>query len=102
MSVAVEEGLLTDATSRNALYKIHVSLGKIVNSLDEQQGANAGGNRRQSRSASVAETQIGEGKTVVEEPAIKEEDDESDGTVVPQDEQGTVVEGDDEDTKMQE
>jgi hypothetical protein len=76
-------------------------LGKIVNSLDEQQGAAAGGNNRQSRSDSVAESQIGEGKTVVEELAIEEEDEESDGTVVPQDEQGTVVEGDDEDTKMQ-
>ncbi|KAK4639692.1 chromosome condensation complex Condensin, subunit G [Podospora bellae-mahoneyi] len=31
---AVENGLLTDATSRNSLYKLHVGLGKIVNQLD--------------------------------------------------------------------
>ncbi|VUC26467.1 unnamed protein product [Clonostachys rosea] len=37
VSDAVENGLLTDATSRNSLYKIHVSLGKIVNALDERQ-----------------------------------------------------------------
>jgi condensin complex subunit 3 len=35
VSCAVEDGLLTDAPSRNALYKVHVSLGKIVNGLDE-------------------------------------------------------------------
>ncbi len=96
----MEAGLLTDATSRNSLYKIHVSLGKIVNTLDEQQGAG----RLQSRSVSVVpDTQPAEGKTVVEEPVIKEEDEESDGTAVPQYEQGTVVGvSDDEDTKMQE
>lgn len=96
----MEAGLLTDAASRNALYKIHVSLGKIVNTLDEQQGAG----RMQSRSVSVVpESQPSEGKTIVEEPVIKEEDEESDGTAVPQYEQGTVMAGsDDEDTKMQE
>lgn len=39
VSEAVEEGLVTDTTGRNALYKIHVSLGKIVNSLEEQRPA---------------------------------------------------------------
>jgi condensin complex subunit 3 len=85
VSAAVEDGLLTDATSRNALYKIHVSLGKIVNSLDEQQPAY----RRGSRSASVAlDRQPGEEKTIIEEPKIKEEDEESDeGTIVPKEEE---------------
>ncbi|KAI1419964.1 nuclear condensing complex subunit [Xylaria sp. FL1777] len=49
VSAAVDEGLLTDATSRNALYKIHVSLGKIVNSLGEVDKMS-----RRSRSVSVA------------------------------------------------
>ncbi|KAI0402650.1 ARM repeat-containing protein [Xylaria palmicola] len=47
VSAAVDEGLLTDATGRNALYKIHVSLGKIVNALEE-------GDRRSRRSRSVS------------------------------------------------
>ncbi|KAI8946784.1 ARM repeat-containing protein [Xylaria longipes] len=52
VSGAVEDNLLTDATGRNALYKIHISLGKIVNALDEK------GDRlsRRSRSVSVATT----------------------------------------------
>ncbi|KAI9147944.1 Condensin complex subunit 3 [Paramyrothecium foliicola] len=81
VSAAVEDGLLSDATSRNALYKIHVSLGKIVNTLDEQQPAY----RRVSRSTSVnLDRQPSEEKTIVEEPSIKEEDVESDeGTIVP-------------------
>ena len=32
--LAVEGQLLSDATGRNALYKLHVGLGKIVNALD--------------------------------------------------------------------
>lgn len=38
VSAAIDEKLVTDATGRNALYKIHVSLGKIVNNLGEKQG----------------------------------------------------------------
>jgi condensin complex subunit 3 len=38
VSIAVDDKLIADATGRNALYKIHVSLGKIVNSLGEKQG----------------------------------------------------------------
>ncbi|KAI8628630.1 ARM repeat-containing protein [Xylariaceae sp. FL1651] len=51
ISSAVDEELLTDATSRNALYKIHVSLGKIVNQLGEQDKLSR---RSVSRSVSVA------------------------------------------------
>ena len=45
----MEDNLLSDATGRNALYKIHVSLGKIVNSLNEGDKMS-----RRSRSVSVA------------------------------------------------
>ncbi|KAF4984549.1 hypothetical protein FZEAL_283 [Fusarium zealandicum] len=101
VSAAVEDGLLSDATSRNALYKIHVSLGKIVNALDEQQPSH----RRISRSTSVLTEQQSpeEDKTIVEEPRIKEEDEESDGTVVPDEDRGSLVEdllSDDEDVEM--
>lgn len=105
VSDAVEEGLLTDATSRNALYKIHVSLGKIVNSLDEQQRTN---NLRTSRSVSqTVERQMSEEKTVVEVTQVKEEEEQSedDVTVVPKMERDSVVEESDltigGDTQMQ-
>lgn len=75
---------------RNALYKIHVSLGKIVNSLDQQLEA---GRRRSTMSRSVslgpdehsvaavggrAGTAAPEDRAAVEpsEPRIKEEDEE--------------------------
>ncbi|EKD14712.1 uncharacterized protein L3040_002860 [Drepanopeziza brunnea f. sp. 'multigermtubi'] len=35
VSTAIDEKLVADATGRNALFKIHVSLGKIVNALKE-------------------------------------------------------------------
>ncbi|QPG95733.1 hypothetical protein C2857_001860 [Epichloe festucae Fl1] len=81
VSEAVQDGLVSDATSRNSLYKIHVSLGKIVNSMNDQQQSN----RRTSRSVSVnMERQPTEERTIVEEPKIKEEDfdDSDEGTVV--------------------
>ncbi|KAF4446049.1 Condensin complex subunit 3 [Fusarium austroafricanum] len=101
VSIAVEEGLLSDATSRNSLYKIHVSLGKIVNTLDEQQPAH----RRTSRSTSVATDQQSpeEEKTVMEEPSIKEEDEESEITVVPKDDRESLLDdllSDGEDVEM--
>lgn len=36
VSAAIDDKLIADATGRNALFKIHVSLGKIVNSLTEK------------------------------------------------------------------
>lgn len=39
VSTAVDNKLIADATGRNALYKIHVSLGKIVNGLAEKEKA---------------------------------------------------------------
>ncbi|KAI0598573.1 condensin subunit Cnd3 [Biscogniauxia sp. FL1348] len=53
VSSAVEENLVSDATSRNALYKIHVNLGKIVNQLGAEQPATSS-RRSASRSVSAA------------------------------------------------
>jgi condensin complex subunit 3 len=104
VSEAVGDGLLADATSRNALYKIHVSLGKIVNVLDEQHPPN----RRTSRSVSAAlDRGATEERAVSEESKIKEEEfDESDeATVVLKKEEIDSVSGDissdDDDTKME-
>lgn len=36
VSIAIEDKIISDATGRNALYKIHVSLGKIVNNLTDK------------------------------------------------------------------
>ncbi|KAL6921361.1 hypothetical protein ACHAPO_004934 [Fusarium lateritium] len=90
VSIAVEDGLLSDATSRNQLYKIHVSLGKIVNTLDEQQQPTY---RRASRSTSIlTDRQSTEGDTsIADEPSIKEEDEDSDGTVVPKEDRESLV-----------
>ncbi|KAI0378759.1 condensin subunit Cnd3 [Hypomontagnella monticulosa] len=75
VSAAVEENLLSDATSRNALYKIHVSLGKIVNQLGEQDKMSR---RSTSRSLSLApdDKTITEDVTIVPEPRIQEEREE--------------------------
>ncbi|KAI1277748.1 nuclear condensing complex subunit [Xylaria sp. FL0933] len=56
VSAAVDENLLADATGRNALYKIHVSLGKIVNSLGSEAAdkMSLSSSSRRSRSVSVA------------------------------------------------
>ncbi|KAK4455973.1 hypothetical protein QBC34DRAFT_339925 [Podospora aff. communis PSN243] len=99
---AVDAQILSDATGRNALYKIHVSLGKIVNNLDAAAADPAAGafRRSVSRSTSVGvddKTVLQEERTVVMRgPQIKEEDEEAeddmDGTmrtVV----EGTVIEG---------
>ncbi|KAI2463936.1 condensin subunit Cnd3 [Annulohypoxylon bovei var. microspora] len=76
ISAAVEDNILSDATSRNALYKIHVSLGKIVNQLGEQDKASS--RRSTSRSVSLApdDKTIIEDVTVVPAPVIKEEEGE--------------------------
>ncbi|KAL1872777.1 hypothetical protein VTK73DRAFT_1327 [Phialemonium thermophilum] len=83
VSEAVDAQLLSDATGRNALYKIHVSLGKIVNNLDAQEAPVGGagssvarGCRSISRATSVAndERTVVEDKTVV--PDIKEEEED--------------------------
>lgn len=95
---AVDGQLLADAASRNALYKIHVSLGKIVNSLDSAAPAGAGAKssrRSVSRASSVA---LAEDKTVVQhEVQIKEEEEENEeqgggeGEEEAEDDSGTVI-----------
>ncbi|KAK5636001.1 hypothetical protein RRF57_011713 [Xylaria bambusicola] len=74
VSAAVEENLLSDATGRNALYKIHVSLGKIVNSLNDGDKIS-----RRSRSASVATSAAG---TSGDRSMAGTDDGEEDATVV--------------------
>ena len=101
---AVDAQLLADATSRNALYKIHVALGKIVNNLDAAAEAAGPAFRRSvSRATSLGvedKTVLSEERTVVMHSAdIKEEeeegededdmDDSKDGTTIMR----TVVEG---------
>lgn len=68
VNAAVEENLLSDATSRNALYKIHVSLGKIVNQLSEQA---KGGRRSISRSMSVSVA--GDDKTATDDSILTQQ-----------------------------
>lgn len=109
VSSAVDEGLLTDATGRNALYKIHVSLGKIVNALDAQDKmANntmtTASRRSVSRGASVApsvvstvgkEEEDDDGATVVGtalEDVVEEEDGDGDTVVRRGDEDSLVDE----------
>jgi condensin complex subunit 3 len=66
--------LVSDATGRNALYKIHVSLGKIVNNLDA--AAAAAGPRLGRRSMSAALDERTERAVVNPEAEIKEEEEE--------------------------
>ncbi|KAK1598760.1 nuclear condensing complex subunit [Colletotrichum navitas] len=88
VTIAVNDRLISDTTGRNALNKVHVSLGKIVATLGEQQDGEL---RRTSRSVSVAASVAGSAAGSVagsvapsekNEPDIKEEDEDSDGTVI--------------------
>lgn len=56
--IAVEDKLVLDATGRNALFKIHVSLGKIVNSLAQKQGPKS--SLPGDRGSATLETEVGE------------------------------------------
>lgn len=106
ITIAVDDKLVTDTTGRNALNKIHVSLGKIVANMGA--GADAelqsqAESRRASRSVSVAGTSVissvecgragTEERTVIQEPKIKEEEEESDATAL----QDAYETGDDDD-----
>ena len=107
---AVEHNLLSDATGRNALYKIHVSLGKIVNNLDAQEAAAGGpGARAFSRSASAAveDKTVVEDRTVVPDADIKEEAEEEEDDDAAEEgdsvaEEITVVQGGGEDSLVSE
>jgi condensin complex subunit 3 len=95
-SIAVEDKLIADATGRNALYKIHVSLGKITNTMKEKSEGEIelvlrGSTRSQgSRKSSVAPSVVPEQSELGEEegedektelPKVEEDDDDSEGTL---------------------
>jgi condensin complex subunit 3 len=124
ISQAVDGQILSDATGRNALYKLHVSLGKIVNNLDAAgDGMTVLGRRSTSRATSASilddktvldDRTVTEDATVMGEPTIKEEEEEeidfdeaadarSDGTVIHRDEGDSLVDDlltDDGETRM--
>jgi condensin complex subunit 3 len=80
VSVAVDDKLISDATGRNALYKIHVSLGKIVNSLTEKTS-------RSRKSSAVVEDKtvlVDEGieESAVEKTELVKVEEEDEGTVL--------------------
>lgn len=77
VSEAVEEGLVTDTTGRNALYKIHVSLGKIVNSLEEQRPAQNRDGRSTSETAERSTPEEAEAEEPEEPEPEAEEADEA-------------------------
>ncbi|KAK9789075.1 putative Nuclear condensin complex subunit 3 C-terminal domain-containing protein [Seiridium cardinale] len=110
INVAVEENLLSDATSRNALYKIHVSLGKIVNQFAEQDKVSR---RSVSRSMSMMSmSATGDEKTVTEdsvltqepikEEELSDEDGPSNDTTIRQQEMPEVQEGQEEESLVEE
>lgn len=81
VSAAVDDKLIPDATGRNALFKIHVSLGKIVNSLTEKAP------RGRTASAPVEDrTTLLDGEEREEKPKMKgveEEEEEDERTIRP-------------------
>lgn len=90
VSAAIEEKLIGDATGRNALFKIHVSLGKIVNLLIEKEKSLPPG-RKSSVAPSVADEDRtvmtieddGEAeKTELVKVEEEDEDEEGEGTVI--------------------
>lgn len=90
ISCAVDDGLVTDATSRNALYKVHVSLGKIVNALDENKPAvDLRASVQSAATSATGDRQVTEDRSMVEDSVIPEEEEEE--QTVMQDEQVTAV-----------
>jgi condensin complex subunit 3 len=79
VTAAVDDKLVSDATGRNALYKIHVSLGKIVNGFGEKvpKGRKTRGRAGDRTAMTSGEGQEEEG----EEREADEEDDEK--TIIP-------------------
>ncbi|KAH7371882.1 nuclear condensing complex subunit [Cadophora sp. MPI-SDFR-AT-0126] len=98
VSLAIDEKLIADATGRNALFKIHVSLGKIVNTLKEKDDEQASltlnlrgsVNSVSSRKSSVAPSVVDEEKSTLstiegegeEELTKVEEEDDDEGTII--------------------
>jgi condensin complex subunit 3 len=83
VSAAVDDKIIAEATGRNALYKIHVSLGKIVNSLTEKAP------RSRNVSASVDRSTVLEDRTTIldesreEKPKMEDVEEEDEGTLRP-------------------
>lgn len=102
VTIAVNDRLVSDTTGRNALNKIHVSLGKIVANLGETELHS----RRVSRSVSIAgeDKTDNDDRTVIAEPRIKEEDEESNATMRQDDEsdEATVIPDKEKDTLVDE
>ncbi|RDL40937.1 ARM repeat-containing protein [Venustampulla echinocandica] len=93
ISVAVDEKLIADATGRNALYKIHVSLGKIVNSLSEKERS-----ENKSRKSSVAPSVADEDRSILPREADEVDEAERDMTGLVKVEEGEEGEEEDDDT----
>ncbi|KAL2062694.1 hypothetical protein VTL71DRAFT_5766 [Oculimacula yallundae] len=105
VSLAIDEKLIADATGRNALFKIHVSLGKIVNTLKENDeehanltlnlrgSVNSTTSRKSSVAPSVAPSVVDDEKTVLstvegeeELEKVEEQEEEDD-----EDDEGTII-----------
>ncbi|KAF8851365.1 condensin subunit Cnd3 [Acephala macrosclerotiorum] len=94
VSIAIDDKLISDATGRNALFKIHVTLGKIANSLkDDADGTVSLKSSVNSRKESVAPSVVEEEKTVLSADGtevdvgdktelIKVEEVEDEGTII--------------------
>lgn len=98
VSIAIDEKLIADATGRNALFKIHVSLGKIVNSLKDDADGTASmkssvNSRKESVTPSIAPSAVDEELTVLsgdgveleegqKTQLVKVEEDEDEGTII--------------------
>jgi condensin complex subunit 3 len=90
VSDAIDSKLVADATGRNALFKIHVSLGKIVNSLKEKEDDSNG--LRESMRSSVNSRKSRES---VAPSVTGEEEDNADKTELGKVKEGEVEEEDD-------
>ncbi|CZT50794.1 related to condensin complex component cnd3 [Rhynchosporium secalis] len=101
ISLAIDEKLIADATGRNSLFKIHVSLGKIVNTLKENDeehanltlnlrgSVNSQTSRKSSVGPSVAPSVVDDENTVLstvegeeELKKVEEEEDDDEGTII--------------------
>lgn len=80
----MDEKLIADATGRNALYKIHVSLGKIVNSLNEKGGRKsiAPESRASLAPESVIDDEDTEEKTIITHDTRGADDEDEDELTV--------------------
>jgi condensin complex subunit 3 len=86
VSIAVDDKLISDAAGRNALYKIHVSLGKIVNGL---------GDRRKSSIPDGRMSMAPEEKTDIDEDEDVDVDEKTVMNVAPTIEEDEEAEDDD-------